>query len=248
MTQPLIDDQLLSRCQADADRDYGGDVRTMIAAGLNFYLSMQDANHAVLDMAPPQPGETEEDRLLRVVNAAGVSRSTLLGMAGTLQRVAGGPVGDLAAAPTYVKSYVDYVRADPVGRAVGCTLVSTQGGAGDAGAQRGAPVGFATGFLYGQNTGTTITGSLAEYFSDRTANGAPFNPAQQDQIRVDITLDEFMGNATVEVISETWGDARQTLGDLRIEEGVLVASGANVGNQGPTAHYALSLYTTTIPG
>jgi hypothetical protein len=47
-------------------------------------------------------------------------------------------------------------------------------------------------------------------------------------------------SVTVELVARSWGNARQTLENLRIEDGVLIGDGQSVGSLTPTAVYGIS--------
>jgi hypothetical protein len=114
--------------------------------------------------------------------------------------------------------------------------------------QRDGVVSFADGTLHAAGK-HNLAGGLSQYFSDRRRGLAaePFDPTSRDVVGVNITTDDVSRSVTVELIARSWGDARQTLENLRIEDGVLVGDGGSVGGLTPNALYGISLATVTVP-
>jgi hypothetical protein len=145
----------------------------------------------------------------------------------------------------YVRRYIDRAVRDG---GVGCVLVSTQPASGAEGDQRDGVVSFARGTLNAAKN-NYLSGGLSQYFSDRRYGpGAdPFDPAARDVLGLRITADDSSRSVTVELIAHSWGDSQQTLGNLRIEGGVLIGDGQSVGSLTPTAIYGISLASVTVP-
>lgn len=145
----------------------------------------------------------------------------------------------------HVRPYIDWAARHG---GVSCVLVSTQPASGPRDDQRDAVVGFARGTL--RSPGNNLSGDLVQYFSDRVHGGAPdpFDPARVDVLGVSVTTDDASRSVTVKLTARSWGGARQTLANLRIEDGVLIGDGESVGHVTPSALYCISLATIAIPG
>ncbi len=146
----------------------------------------------------------------------------------------------------YIRRYIDSAARRG---GIGCVLISTQAASGAEGMQRDGVVGYAEGML-NTGAGNNLAGGLTQYFSDRRhgRSAAPFDPARTDLLGVSITADDASRRVTVELIARSWGDARQTLENLRLEDGVLIGDGQGVGHLTPRALYGISLASVTIPG
>lgn len=155
----------------------------------------------------------------------------------------GGPVYD------HVRHYLDW--AVPFSRGLSVSAVSSQPAAGPAGAQPFGVVSYADGFLTEPSANPNrVEGTLRQYFNDRQHGTAadPFDPARRDSLGLRITADPASQSVTVTLVALSWGGGSQNLTNLRLEDGVLVGDGASVGNQTPSALYAISLGTVVIPG
>jgi hypothetical protein len=143
-----------------------------------------------------------------------------------------------------------YIDSAALGGGVGCVLISTQAAAGAEGAQRDGVVGYAEGTLRAASGSNTLAGGLTQYFSDRRHGRppAPFDRSNTDLLGVSISADDAARTVTVELIARDWSDARQTLENLRLEDGVLIGDGQGVGHLTPRALYGISLASVTILG
>lgn len=149
---------------------------------------------------------------------------------------------------TYVRNFIDFAARDG-GNHVSFVLVTSQPAGGGEPNQRPAIVSFAEGDLSASNGGRVLSGRARQLFSDRRTAGswiAPFDENQPDDLGVEITAD--VDAPWITLTAHDWGDARQTLTDLRWQDGVLVASGATIGNQTPSACYVVSLGQNVAPG
>jgi hypothetical protein len=244
---------LEARVLEQANRAHGGDVSALAAAGLAFYLGLVEQQRLLNDRYAGDPGEADEARLARALAAERVSSGTIEAVVRTLSRAAGlvpslGSDGSAAPSPTeYVQRYLAWANATPQVNIVGCVVTSAQPASGDEGVQREAITSFAHGHLAASNG--MLAGDLRQVFSDRTVGTSadPFDPARPDSVGVNMAIDELTGLITVELVAHTWGDARQTLRNLRIADGVLLGDGESVGNQTPGALYAISLATAVLP-
>ncbi|WP_377267604.1 hypothetical protein [Peterkaempfera sp. SMS 1(5)a] len=245
-----LPDALLTRINTEAARTFGGDTSALVAAALDSYLATQDTLHTLDDRYPAVPGETAEARLGRAMAAAGVSTDTLRAMGDTLTRVSGGIPGyrQPGTPQQHLQTFINWATSNPTAHQVGCVLATIQPAAGAQGAQRDPVVSYARGFLTAGKK--SIAGDLNQYFSDRNPKGSsnPFDPGRLDRTGVSLAIDDLTGLITVELVAHTWGDARQRLRDIHLQDGVLVASGASIGNQTASALYSISLSTVVVPG
>jgi hypothetical protein len=152
----------------------------------------------------------------------------------------------------YVLSYRDWARSEPTSRQVDTAVTSLQAAAGAFGyQQRPGVASYAEGLLQSTSFGLANPhSSLGQYFSDRRYGtiGNPFDPARPDVLGVEIRVDDATHTVAVTLVARSWGNARNELRNLRVEDDVLVGTGASVGNLTATAHYAISLASGYIPG
>jgi len=232
-----------SAAVVEANRSYGGDLEACVAAAVDYYLGVQRTLHQVQDSVPFSPSDTDDQRLARAVAASGqISTTAMTSIADTIYRAMG-------LVPTYrnpdsvyefVKRYLEWASKDNCG--LNCVLVTSQPASGPDGEQHSAVVSYAVGPLRGD--GSSVGGRFPQYFSDRKASpndSAGFDPAQHDDLGVTVSADELLGLVTVELIGYSWGGARTTLSNLRIEDGILVGDGPSVGNQTASALYTINL-------
>ena len=145
----------------------------------------------------------------------------------------------------HVRHYVDWASR-PDG-AVWCVVTTSQPSAGAEGAQRYGISSYAEGELR-RDGGDALAGELTQYFSDRRQANHPFDPDRSERLAVIVGADASSGQASVELVARAWGDARQTLSNLRVEDGVLVGDGGSVGQQTAAALYSVALGTVVVPG
>ncbi|HEV2781509.1 MAG TPA: hypothetical protein VGX25_19170 [Actinophytocola sp.] len=182
---------------------------------------------------------------LAVVLATAMSIGSLGATAGTdpPNSIAGNPVYD------HVRHYLDWTV--PFSRGLTASMVSIQPATGPDGAQTSGIASYAEGFLAEpSNSPNKVNGTLSQYFNDRrySTSSYPFDPARRDSLGLHITADPTTQSVTVTLVALSWGGGSQSLTNLRIEDGVLVGDGASAGGQTPSALYAVSLGTMTIPG
>jgi hypothetical protein len=242
-----IEDELAARVREEADRQFSGKLDALVHDALERYLPVQAGIQRLQELAGGSAAD-EPARLAQAVAAAGVSTSHLEAVADTLRQAAGLAPGfrEPGSPQQHIEHFIDHAAASD-SNAVSCGLVIAQAAAGAEGQQADAIVSYARGTLRDSRPG--LSGELDQYFSDRTGpNASHFDPAQSERLGMSAAIDPTSGLVTLELIARAWGDARQQLGNLRMEAGVLVADGASVGNQAASALYLFSLATITIPG
>lgn len=245
----VLSDTVAPAARAEADRTHAGNLSALASAALSMYLSAQAGQRAVVEQFPDAPGESDADWLGRVITGSTtITRDAISAMAVTLAQAAGVEVGvPGAAAAAHLRHHLDWTAANPVSHVTGCTVVTTQAADGPDGGQAHAPASFATGFL--QRSGDALSGTLEQFFSDRTAgpSATPFDPAARDRLGVSLTISPATGLVTAELTALSWGGARQTLIEPDVRGGVLTFRGAGIGNLTAEAVYAISLATSTAP-
>jgi hypothetical protein len=159
------------------------------------------------------------------------------------------PAGAVPITPfTYAQPYFQWSSMGG-GRVVIATLTTAQATVGTTGGQWFPPVSYATGTLTLQTSGA-LAGSLQQLFSDRTTGSPLFNPFAADHadaLGMQVSSSAATSTLTVTLTALSWGGGQQTLRDLHIQDGVLVGSGASVGNQTSSALFTISLGTFTRP-
>jgi len=180
-------------------------------------------------------------------------RKTVAVLAATCTAAAAGLCGATAASAntttpySYVQNLIN--KTDSM-NAPFCEVTITQAPSGTVPYQYPSPVGWSVIFM--SSTGSQqLGGQGQELFSDRTTGtypAQPFDRNQADQLGLKLTDNPSTGTATVTLTALSWGGAQQQLTNLRIEDGMLVADGASIGNQPVTGLYVLSCGIQNIPG
>jgi hypothetical protein len=149
---------------------------------------------------------------------------------------------------TYLRHYLDFANARPGTNYVLFSMVTNQAAGGTEPNQQTPIASYAEGVLSSDGRGG-ISGRVRQYFGDRREPGSPptpFDESRHDDLGVEITADG--GTGVVTLVAHSWGGGRNTLTALHGQDGVLVATGASVGNQTDATLYAISLGQTVAPG
>lgn len=248
MTETIVlDGDLAAAVRAEADLSFGGDAGLLTRRVLEDHLALQRIYQQLAG------GGTEPQQLARAV--AGIPGLSLEGAqaAASLVRQAMGEALQLdEGTPAQHVAELVAFAASGIGHMVGVGIITSQPAGGAPGSQREGITSYARGWLtlHGNPPGRGLAGDLDQWFSDRVHGyaAAPFDPDRSERIGVLIAMDETTGLVSAEITAHAWGDARQTLQNLRMDNGVLVGDGASVGNQSASALYALSLSRVVAPG
>lgn len=94
-----------------------------------------------------------------------------------------------------------------------------------------------------------LSGQGRQLFSDRQSSaGQPFDQGRADQLGLSLYNNPTTGTTTITLTALSWGGGQQQLTNLRMEDGVLLADGAAIGNQPVPGLFALSCGVEYIPG
>jgi hypothetical protein len=243
-----LPDALYDSLKQEAQRASAGDVPALLSSLLPFWQATSDPL-SLRRGKGAHPEHTEDAVLAHLSRSTLVSSGTLGSLAEVFGRAANGVQGArTSSAGTYLHPFVDWVLQDSAGRSLWCTLVTVQASPpGDADQPVGV-VSRAFGFLTG--SGSTVRGALEHTYSDRTSkDGSAFDRSSADQLGVDLTVSpEDPAYAEVLLTAHSWGGKQQTLLDLGVRGGVLTGTGESIGNQVPSALYAISLARAQTPG
>jgi hypothetical protein len=126
---------------------------------------------------------------------------------------------------------------------VTCTVASNQAVAGDTGTSP-EPAGYSTVDLSAADA-SSVAGNGAQIFSDRRDGGQPFAVGRADVLGLRLALAPD-DSPVVTLQFQSWGGVRQTLSNLRIEDGLLVGDGPAVGGYVDAALYTISCATWSL--
>lgn len=242
-----VDDALLQRTRDEAARSYQGELDATVTAALNYYLRICESRNDLAGQVDHQPGSTQQERIQQVLEARGVSADRLNALAAMLSGLATQSEPQASDIVNFLKPFQEWCAKDPSNLA-GASIVSSQAGRGNPGQEQSPPpISYASGWLRAE--GGVMTGDLRQWFSDRVSGAAadPFDPARSESLGLTIAVDDKTGLATITLTAHEWGNAQQTLTNLRLSDGLLLARGESVGNQTASALVALSLYTVRAP-